>query len=226
MRYYLILLLLLPLRSQCQHAVISATKMNVLYIGLDNPVSFAVENTKCSELTLVVQNGSAKRTGECEYDVVVTKPGTSIIFIIKGTDTLYKSPYRVKNIPNPVVDGHDASYLLLDSLRAHTGLLATMRNFDFDGWFSILGFDITVMRNKKMGGKNKIYCSECFRKIENESYETIFSEKNEGAKFNDLLKVFIQNKLMPGDKVFIENIKATGPDNLVRLLSPIIFTVQ
>jgi GldM C-terminal domain len=228
-RYCLFFLLLLPIRSLCQHAVVSATKMNVLYIGIKNPISFAVENAKCSELTLVVENGSAEKTSECEYDVMVTKPGSSLIFIIKGKDTLYRTPYRVWDIPTPVIrEGNSEAFLFLDSLRTRSGLLATMENFNFDARFSIVSFDIEIYRNRKLSGKSKIYCSECFKKIENKYYvtEAIFSGKNKGEKFNSLLKDFIQNKLLPGDRMIIENIKVLGPDNWIRLLPTRTFRVQ
>jgi len=41
-----------------------------------------------------------------------------------------------------------------------------------------------------------------------------------------LLKKFIQNELMPGDKVLIEHIKALGPDHRIRLLGSMVFSVQ
>ena len=230
MRYCLfILLLLIPLHGVCQHAAISATKMNVLYVGVENPVSFAVENTECSELSMLVKNGSAKRTGDCEYSVEVTKPGTTTIFILKGKDTVYKTMYRVKNLPQVVMDGNATGpyWFLLDSVRSHTGLTTFMEDhFDFDASFSIVSYSVTVMRERKLGDKKKIYCSECIKKIENERYETVFSGTNKGAKFNESLNAFIQHKLMPGDKVFIEDIKVLGPDKRIRFLNSIIFRVQ
>jgi len=36
----------------------------------------------------------------------------------------------------------------------------------------------------------------------------------------------IQQELMPGDKVFIEDIKALAPDKRIRFLNSIIFKVQ
>jgi hypothetical protein len=203
--------------------------MNVLYVGVENPVSFAVENTECSELSLAVENGSAKRTGDCEYSVEVIKPGTTTIFILKGNDTVYRTTYRVKNLPQVVIDG-DATgpyWFLLDSLRSHTGLTTLMEDhFDFDASFSIVSYSVTVMRERKLDGKKKTYCNECIKKIENEHYETVFSEINKGVAFDEALNVFIQHKLMPGDKVFIEDIKVLGPDKRIRFLNSIIFRVQ
>lgn len=228
MKYILLFLLLLPRPCLCQHTVVSATKMNVLYVGVDNPVSFAVENTKCSELILMIEGGKAKRTGDCDYNITVTKPGNTFIFILKGKDTVSKTAYRVKTIPNPSTrKDYGADWLTLDSLRTQTGLvLALDDHFDFDTRFTMVSYEVTVIRYKKFGSEKKTYCSACFEKIEKERYETVFSTVNEGAEFNDLLKAFIQNKLTPGDKVFIDAIKARGPDGKIRQLSSIAFNVQ
>jgi hypothetical protein len=201
--------------------------MNVLYIGVENPVSFAVESIKCSELTMIVENGSAKRSGECDYDVMVTKPGAALIFLIKGKDTIYKTTYRVKKIPNPRTTwGKDESYWLLDSLRSQSALSPNINNFDFDAIFSIVSFEITVVRNKKRNDDKRIYCDECFKKIGTEYYEVIFSKLNEGGDFNDLFKEFIQHEMRPGDNVFLDNIKARGPDKMIRHLGSINFKVE
>lgn len=226
MKYYLIFLLLLPLHSLSQHGVISATKMNMLYIGVENPVSFAFEGIKCSELTLAIQNGSLKRTAECDYDVTVTKPGSATLFILKGKDTLSRTIYRVANIPDPVLDDYWQMKLVpLDSLRSQTGLQTTIRNFIYDGKFSIVSFMITVVRGKKLDG-SKVYCAECFKKIEGDYYEVVFSATNEGANFNNQVKAFVQTKLMPGDRIFLDEIKVKGPDNRIRQLATTEIKVQ
>ena len=224
-----IFLLLLSLGCRSQHVIVSATKMNVLYVGVENPVSFAAEHTRCSELVLAIENGTATRTGDCDYNVVVTKPGNTTIFILKGTDTLSKTLYRVRGFPDPSTKyrGNGPYWLLLDSLRMETGLVPVLDdNFNFDARFTMVSYEVTVFRSKKIGGEKKVYCSDCLEKIEKEGYETVFYTVNEGEAFNDLLKDFIKNKLMPGDKVFIEEIKARGPDGKIRTLSSIAFSVQ
>src|SRR5690606_11597142 len=184
----LIFLLLIPFKCLGQHTVISATKMNVLYTGLKNPVSFAVESMECNELEMVVENGSAERTGDCDYEVIVARPGYAFIFIIKGEDTIGKARYRVRNMPDPIIDrNNDGPYWLqLDSLRTQTGLTATMERHEVghDFKFSIVSFDITVMRDKKLSDEKKIYCAECIKKIEDKYYEAVFSSVNKGSNFN------------------------------------------
>ena len=177
---------------------------------------------------MTVENGTAERTGECDYKIRVTKPGTTLIFLIKGKDTLSRTPYRVKSIPDPVTTpgSRGNNWLSLDSLRSQSGLLATVKNSDFNFDFSVVSFEITVIRYKKLSGSRKIYCSECVEKIEKDHYETVFSGINEGADFNDTLKAFIRHKLMRGDKVFIDGIKVRGPDNQIRHLNSISFKMQ
>jgi len=227
-KYSLILLLVIPLRSFCQHAVIAATKMNVLYIGVDNPITFAVENTSCNDLTIALEKGKAEKTGECNYNIVVTKPGATLIYIIKGKDTISKSTYRIKNIPDPVTSWHNDGpfWFRIDSLRTQHELKTITKHFDFNDEFKIVSFETTIIRNKQVDKNKNTYCNECFEKIEKEHYETVFSGVNQGAEFNDSLKEFIRNKLIPGDKFFIENIRVLAPDNRIRMLNPLVFSVQ
>lgn len=225
MRYILILLILLPLRCLCQHAVLSATKMNILYIGTENPVSFAVENIDCSKLTLAVENGNAEKTGECEYNVLVSKPGTTHIFILKEQDTVYKTSYRVKYIPDPITNW-SYEWKLLDTFRSQSSLLALMENFHFDTFFTIESFELTVKRVNKIELGKEVYCRRCLIEVKDEQYETVFYKLNLGGDFNMELRAFMQNRLRKGDTVFIEEIKVRGPDGRIRRLNEIIFKLE
>lgn len=228
MRYLLIFILFLPFSCLGQHSVISATKMNMLYIGIENPISFAVENMKCSELTIAVENGTAKRTGECEYNVVVRKPGNTLLFIIKGNDTISKTLYRANHIPNPIIrEGAGESYWSLDSVKSKNRLSVVLEHFDFDTpWHSILTFKTSVIGKRTLTDESKIYCSECAKQIKHEYYSAVFSEINNGPNFSDSLKEFIRNKLQHGDIIFFEDIEVLGPDKQIRTLGSIRFRVE
>lgn len=225
MKYVLFLLLLLPLRCLSQHAVISAKKLNILYIGIDNPISFAVENTDCSKLTLAVEKGTSEKISECEYNVQVSWPGTTLIFIIKDRDTIAKSLYRVKFIPDPTTNWNN-SWILKDTLSAQTGLSAVMVNFNLDTIFRIASFEVTVKRVKKIDTIRDIYCRRCLQEVRDEQYETLFFDKNIGGDFSSGFRQFIRDKLHAGDLIYIEEIKAIGPDGRIRKLNPIAFSIE
>lgn len=231
MKYFIAIILLLPLKAQCQHAVIAATKMNILYIGIENPISIAVENTKCSELTLNVDNGSAKMESNCTYKVMVTKPGNSFLYIIKGKDTISKTLFKVKFIPDPVADRvpYNRSRIMLDSIRNQKGLTKIIEQINVDNdffQFSVVSFELIVVRYKNVFKKDDLYCGNCFKKLGEEPIEVVFTGKNKGGTFNSSLNDFIQSQLKQGDLIFFENIKVLGPDSRVRGLNPINYEIQ
>ncbi len=67
-----------------QRAVVSADKMNVLYAGIENPVSIAAENHSCKDLVVEISHGTISKyeyDGPCGYAVKVNTPGRAIITV-------------------------------------------------------------------------------------------------------------------------------------------------
>lgn len=78
-------------------------KMNVFYIGVDNPVAIAVPGYDCSSLLLRMQgSGSSTPLGDCKYNINVTTPGTVELHVYwkeGGQERLLGSKlFRVKQI--------------------------------------------------------------------------------------------------------------------------------
>jgi len=104
MRYSLIFFLLLisSLVSRAQFFSIAAYQNNILYIGLDNAITIAVEKISVSNLIVKTDNGQitgsnglytyrAERVGKAE-----------IILYGKNKKEIGRSSFRVKYIPDPV----------------------------------------------------------------------------------------------------------------------------
>jgi hypothetical protein len=71
---------MLPL--QAQHFALGFDKFNLAYIGLDNPISIAVENCPCNSIVLKVENGTV--TGKnCNYIFRGKDVGTAHITVYK-----------------------------------------------------------------------------------------------------------------------------------------------
>jgi len=77
-------------------------KMNVLFIGLDNPLKFAVSGIDNSELEVAIDNGQI-RSENGEYYINVTKPGISIVTVSYKGEVIQKSEFRVRRIPDPLI---------------------------------------------------------------------------------------------------------------------------
>ena len=86
-------------------AAIALDKMNVLYIGVDNPVTAAAPGVDPEDLILTVTEGNAGITGKNgKYNIRVTTPGQLTIGVMKRGDSkiISQSSFRVKRIPDPV----------------------------------------------------------------------------------------------------------------------------
>ncbi|MFO7657751.1 MAG: GldM family protein, partial [Bacteroidales bacterium] len=80
---------------------VAPVKMNVLYIGVDNPVKIAASGYRSSKLEASIDNGTISGSNG-EYIVRPEKPGKAMITVsIKGK-TIQQSQFRVKTVPDPV----------------------------------------------------------------------------------------------------------------------------
>lgn len=76
-------------------------KMNVLFIGIDNPLKIAVSGIDNSELEVTIDNGEIKGENG-EYNINVRKPGTSVVTVSYKGEVIQKTEFRVKRIPDPI----------------------------------------------------------------------------------------------------------------------------
>lgn len=179
-------------------AVVSPSKMNVLYRGVDNPIDVSASGFSADKLQIQVDNGSFKKTG-AGYMI---QPGGG-----KGTDVsvfammdkvkkfLGKISFRVKNVPNPVIHLQGITTKSVDKVYAagSDGIKAEMPpDFDFDITYVVKSYTFS---------------------LNSEGYET--SVSNEGWRFNEKIKGMLA-RLKGGNKITIEDIKIVGPDGTVR----------
>ncbi|MFN8257617.1 MAG: GldM family protein [Bacteroidales bacterium] len=186
-------------------AAISPTKMNVLYIGVDNPVNIAVTGANSSKITAEIDNGSI--TGENgNYIVRVKQGGIATITVKVNGEIVSQSKFRVKSVPDPIaiVKGNwDKHELTRQELIDAGGIQVVLMNFDFDLNFEIVSFNLSAINE---GG----FLSESMTK---------------GGTFSkDQIEII--KKVASGGKIYIEDIQAKGPDGSVRNLSPIVLKIK
>lgn len=123
--------------SRPSSATISADKMNVVYAGLDNPISVTVEGITSDKVTASASNGTLKKIGNGKFVLV---PGMGKEVVITATGTMpdgkaisSKQTFRIKPIPRPrgTIRGEfnakgPASNLAIVSVGV------TFEDFDFD----------------------------------------------------------------------------------------------
>lgn len=190
-------------------ATVSATKMNVFYIGVDNPVAVSAAGVAAADLSVSMSNGQISKKGNGEYIVRVKKPGKTKVSVSAKKDGKSKSmgsfDFRVKRVPDPVPEfggkGPGDDRIKKAKAMAQAGVIAKMKNFDFDLKFRVTSFSLTVMISgvpiTKAARGNKLT-----------------------ADMKNMLK-----KAKKGQKIYIEQIKAKGPDGTTRPLGTLSFKV-
>ena len=195
-------------------ATISATMMNVLYAGIDNPISISVPGVAMNEITATMSNGTLTRNG----DLWVARPnkiGDDAVITVSaatanGTQQMGAMTFRVRKLPDPSpfiaikdASGNAVNYkgtpkrISKGSLMAATGLGAALDD-------DLLNISYTVVS---------------FTTVFFDSMGNAMPEVSEGAKFSSRqMEQF--KRLKPGKSFFITNVKAKGPDGITRDISP------
>jgi gliding motility-associated protein GldM len=189
--------------------VVSPTKMNVLYIGVDNPMKISVPGVPQNDVNASVEGtGTLKKNADGSYTATVTQVGKVNVSVSAKIDgkvqAMGKEEFRVKRIPDPqpslggkLFGGNTQP----GTIKAQSGLVALLKDFDFDARFNVVSFQMVFS-----------------------SKGEIFKAETQGPLFNANMKAFL-DRAKPKDIIFIDEIKVVGPDKSPRKLGQIAFTI-
>lgn len=132
--------------------LVAADKQNVLYIGVNNPVTIAAVGLSSSATQISAVGASLKKIHSSNYTVQVQKVGKVIINVkdLKNGRT-FPFEFRAKRIPDPVVrlgkkiDGSIKS----QDFKTQLGLIALLENFDYDAKCVVQSYDVTYTRKRQ-----------------------------------------------------------------------------
>ncbi len=192
------------------NATISPTKMNVMYMGIPNPIKVSVPGVASENLIVTISNGRIDKSGDdfLAYPSKLDAQGKSTSITVNAkmngeTRLMGSMVFRVKEVPPPVatIGGLNGGTLKKEDLLAEDGIFAELKDFDFDLKFKVTQFDISFTG----------------------TYVKTTSSKSN--RFTDEQKSFL-NKLTQGSTIYIDNIVAKGDDGTTRPLSPIGFKIR
>jgi gliding motility-associated protein GldM len=187
---------------------VSPTKMNVFYIGVDNPVDITAAGVAADKVNASISGGTISKASTGGYIVRVRTPGTVSISVTAEGKSLGKKDFRCKTVPDPVATlGSDKTNWkggIIDksTITALSGINATMENFDFELSFNITQFVVSAT----IEGFDEEY----------KSTSRAFTPQQK-----QLMKKVAKNK-----KVIIEQVKAMGPDGTSRKLNDLVFKLR
>jgi hypothetical protein len=200
----------LSVLGHAQHVAVSADKMNVLYVGVPNPITVVAEGLQCKNTTIAIEGAQVTPGGEpCRFSVIVKKPGKVIAKVFEiskgGNKIIGEIVFRVKSIPAPqtyIRWVHNGEINKSDLVKQQ-GIILHVDGFDWDYPYHVTSYTILIVREKNM-----IYYKDCL-----------------GPRFdNELISQF--QSLKSGDKIIAYNIESSGPENKLEKLEPIQLTIK
>lgn len=182
---------------------ISPTKMNVFYIGVENPVSVTATGRQISA-TISGSGGTIKNVGAGKYVVTVRQTGKAVVTAIADGKPAGSMEFRCLPVPDPyaTVGGKRGGTINKAELLSASFVKAQLDNFVFDLTFPVVSFSVSVT----VGGYTEEVAAQ-------------------GANITPQQKNLIQ-QLQKGSRVYFENIKAKAPDGSVRNLGTVGFKIN
>ena len=188
---------------------VSAEKMNVFYIGVDNPISVSAAGVSSNDLRVSISggNGKLKKINNANYMVTVGKPTDDCRINVSGGELKPVSKaFRVKRIPDPVarLGNKEDGNLGNGEFKAQQGLIAWLDNFDFDAKCNIQGFKLVRVPKRQ------------------DPIEVL----NKGGRFSSDAKR-IANQAKPGDTFYFFDVKARCPGDVAgRKINSLVFNIR
>ena len=194
---------------EAPNVVISPTKMNVLYLGVDNPMEISIPGISMDKISANISKGTIKPNGN-EF---IVQPGQGVqscditVFAkIEGQNrNMGTRTFRVKKVPDPLtkVAGLTSKNVTKSEFASAFGVIAEMpRDFDFELKYTITSFTLSA----QIGGFTK-------------------EESSKNPSFTAAQKAII-NGLKSGNVVNIINVKAVGPGGDIRELNDLVIKIK
>ena len=173
---------------------IQLDKMNVFYIGVDNPVSISAAGISSNDLKVAASGVNIRKgDGTGKYIVTATTPTNDASITVSGGGASQKFDFRVKRIPDPAprLGGNPKNKggtMGNGEFKAQGGISALLENFDFDAKCDVVGFEVTYLPKR----------------------QDPITAINSGARWSGQVPDFIQ-KAKPGDAYFFDEVKCKCP---------------
>lgn len=190
---------------------VSADKMNVMYMGVENPVSVSVPGIPNERLSVSITSGQLVPQGNGKF-IAKGVTGTTALVNVSAkmengeTRNMGSISFRVKPLPKPYATfaGVSGGKVQTSMVKSAGGVIVKYApDFDFQISAKVVSFKLEAQTRGTFADGG--YSS--------------------GPGLTDKMKGVI-NSLKKGDPIFISEIKAVGPDGVIQKLPEIGITLQ
>ncbi len=175
-----------------QKAMTRADKMNILYLGLSNPISL-FGTVPVEDLTIEMEDAQITADGNGKYTIVPETTGRLVLIIKYKGKEIGKDFYSVKPLPYVRASFgsiRDEGVMGIGEFMAQSGIIARVEGFEVDYHLLVKEFRLRIIRNGVKIFDQKVVDEPRF--------------KAETRKVIDSIKV--------GDEVLFSDIKFRMPD--------------
>lgn len=186
-------------------ASIFLEKMNVMYIGVDNPLTISGGSVGAEKTHVSFAGGTISRVNGDRYVAKPNKPGMSEV-VVNADGKTFKFPMRLKYLPPPAgfVGTKKGGNMSSAEFKAMGGVIAKLEDVDFEAPHRVVSYRIGAV-----GGPISIYAEA----------------NNEGNRWTGNAAALIQ-RCGPGTRVFIDNIIVIGPDQKQKEIPGLQFSLK
>ena len=187
---------------------ISAAKMNVFYIGVDNPVEVSAAGVPSAQIKVTMSGGDIGKNGDGTYTAKPTSgPGSKAIITVSAPGMNGSKEFRIKRIPDPtpLLGGKERGGRIGNgTFKGYGSLIPILEAFDFDAKCNLGGFTLVRVAKRQ---------------------DPEFAP-NRGARIEGQAAT-LQSKANPGDKYIFQDIKCKCPGDVAdRNLGQLVFDIQ
>lgn len=204
------ILLASPVLTSAQtNIAIAPTKLNVFYMGVDNPVAIAASGAAEDKITVTINGGggSITKTGTGMYNVRVTQASNDCVLSVFADGKLAgTSTFRVRSLPSPSVSVggfQSASKIAASDFQAQAGVSVYLKDFPFDVLYEVVSYTFTIDTD------NTIKTANC-----------------QGAAFSSTVKEIIKEEVKQGRIVTIDNILVKDPSGKERKVPSLVYYIK
>jgi gliding motility-associated protein GldM len=191
------------------NASIALDKMNVLYVGIANPITVAASGGGDDKISVAISGGGRlDKTGAGKYNAFVGGGDMCTITVSVEGKVAGASQFRIRRIPTPT--GTIGGYASGDNVnagafRAQAGVGAYIKDFPFDLKYTVTSFTIST---------------------DSDDGDIIEANVQGNSWSNNSQARNVIAQVKPQKTVYVDNIRATGEDGRSYKLPSLVYYIK